>query len=188
VVLALGALGFGVVSQVRVQDLERRVASLEHTAAATSPTVVAPAGDVSGLPTTVVTTTSEVPVVGSAGEALPSSERAGVEAAYTTVYDGSRPTAERLAFVDDTAGVAESLQALASSPMGSQAAAVRAVVDRVTFTSSMTATVTYRLTSGSGGSATSSRIGSARRVGGTWKVTRSTVCDVLADAGAPCAN
>jgi hypothetical protein len=70
--------------------------------------------------------------------------------------------------------------------MGSQAAAVRAVVDRVTFTSSMTATVTYRLTSGSGGVATASRIGSARRVGGTWKVTRSTVCGDLEDAGAPC--
>jgi hypothetical protein len=187
VVLALGALGFGVVSQVRVQDLERRVASLEHSAAATSPTVVAPAGDVSGPASTVATTTSEVPVVGSSGQALPSSERAGVEAAYTTVYDGSRPTDERLALVDDTAGVAESLQALARSAMGSQAAAVRAVVDRVTFTSSITATVTYRLTSGSG-AATTSRIGSARRVGGTWKVTRSTVCAVLADAGAPCAG
>jgi hypothetical protein len=178
VVLALGALGFGVASQLQVQDLERRVDSLERTTQIPV-TSRAPA-------TTAPPVTTTVTGGGAGGAVLPDIDKEGVERAYGTVYDGSRPTQDRLAYVDDPSGIVASLERVSSGELSQTATQLRAVVDRVTFTSTMTATVSYRLATGADAGSAPERIGSARRVGGTWKVTRSTVCGDLEDAGAPC--
>jgi hypothetical protein len=180
VVLALGALGFGVASQLQVQDLEHRVESLERTSQFT----VTSTGSVPERSATSQVATTVQDASGSAA-VLPGAERQAVETAYEIVYDGSKPIQERIQYVDDPTGVVAAFQSLNSSELAATASQLRAVVDQVTFTSTMTATVTYRLTSaaGSGGD---ERIGSARQVDGVWKVTRTTVCGDLEDAGAPC--
>jgi hypothetical protein len=178
VVLALGALGFGVASQMQVQDLEHRVDSLERTSRFPATTA--------GAAGAAVATTTAPAAGGSSGAAvLPGADRSAVEGAYQVVYDGSRPIEDRIRYIDDPTGIVASFQTLTSGELASTAAQLRAVVDQVTFTSTMTATVSYRLASG-GTSGGDERIGSARLVGDTWKVTRSTVCGDLEDAGAPC--
>jgi hypothetical protein len=179
VVLALGALGFGVASQMQVQDLERRIHSLEQTSQI--PTITREAA--AEGPTTTAT---PPPTDDGSAAVLPGFDREEVETAFEIVYDGSRPIDQRIQYVDDPAGIVESFQTLSSGELAATASQLRAVIDQVTFTSTMTATVTYRITTeGSGGG--DERIGSARLHDGVWKVTRSTVCADLEDGGAPCA-
>jgi hypothetical protein len=174
VVLALGGLGFGVVAQVRTSDLEDRVDRLEITLAQKARTPASTTTVVDNTPTTL----------GRQPES-PDEARADVLHAFDVAYDGAKPIEERLSFVDDTSGVAAAITSTASGPFAEQAARSRVRVDDVTFTSAVEATVRYVVVSG-GVAQLDDRVGAARNVGGTWKVTRDTICTDLVAAGANC--
>ena len=179
VVLGLGGLGFGVVAQVRVSGLEERLDEVEaqvQELGAGSATVAAP----EAAPGEATTSTT----VGRAPDS-PEEARVGVTNAFGIVYDGSKPQEERLKFIDDPTGVDAAFQQAASGPFAEQASASRVVIAGVEFTSAVMATVQYEVRS-QGTVTLPSRVGTARWVDGSWKVTRDTVCGDLAEAGATC--
>ncbi len=179
VVLALGGLGFGVAAQIRLTHLEQRVDRMEaraRTAVTTRPVASTTTFDDGPLPTTTV--------VGR----QPTDEAAAKQSvihAYQTVYDGTASSDSRLAFIDDPTGVSAAFQTAAGGPLSTQAAAIKARIDEVTFTSAVDASVRYAVLV-NGVPQFESRIGMARFDNGVWKVTRSTVCADLKEAGAPC--
>ena len=135
--LALGGLGFGVAAQVRLTHLEQRVDRMEaaaRTAVTTRPVASTTTFDDGPLPTTTV--------VGR----QPTDEAAAKQSvihAYQTVYDGTassryapgvhRRPHRRLGGLPDAAG----------GPLSTQAAAIKARIDEVTFTSAVDASVRY---------------------------------------------
>ena len=179
--LGLGALGFGVVAQLRVSDLESRLDQIE-VAASTPVTDEADQPDVTTT-TLEATTTSVARFPESEAEA-----RASVLHAYDVVFDGSSPGEQRLRFIDDPTGVEAAFAVAGGGQFAAQSAALRVRVDEVTFTDAAHATVRYVLIS-NGVAQIQQRIGTAVLVGGTtWKVTRETVCADLEAAGAPCGS
>lgn len=178
-VLALGGLGFGVVSVVRTDDLRSRVAELERErrATPTSSTLERLSAPTDEL---ALSGTQPPPV-----PADPSRAEAEVIDAFETVYDGGRAGEERAAAIDDPRGVAAAFQAAAGGRFAALAATSRSIVSSVRFNSATEAVVTYRVES-SGGVDLGERVGEARLTSGRWKVTRSTVCADLASVGAPC--
>ncbi len=176
VVLALGALGFGVASQFQVQDLSARLDRYERNARSVATVPVA-----TTVPTSDALAATTAPA--GSGEAAPPAETAEVEAAFVTLYDGSKPIDERVRVIDDPSGIAEAFQMLAPA-VAKQMASLRARVHAVKFTSTVTATVNYAVQTLGGQPV--QRVGAARLVDGTWKVARSTVCADLSDVGAHC--
>jgi hypothetical protein len=171
VVLALGALVFGVVAELHAHDLGVRVARLEQRASQSS---TQRSGSGSSTPTSTVA---------SLQPADPQQAEQEIDTAFAAVYDGSRPTSERLNYIDDPTGVMDAFNKASTGSLASVTSGLRADVSRVTFTSSLTATVSYSLTAAG---TTAQRLGSARLAGGTWKVSRSTVCSDLSAAGVAC--
>jgi hypothetical protein len=180
VVLALGALGFAVVAQVRVSDLEHRVVALERSIDRTA----APPGDVGSPTTTTPRPADDQPVAGDQ-PANPGAAEAAVRSAFVNLYDGARPIAERVDAVDDPRGVADALGAAAEGDFALKVANTRATVSEVIFTSPTTATTRYSVLV-NGDPQVADAQGAARFVDGEWKVTRATVCADLEDVGAPC--
>lgn len=180
VVLALGALGFGVASQFQVQDLSARVDRLERQARVASTIPVAAVG--TGVDATSVSPPEGVP---GSTESTPPAQTAAVETAFERLYDGSTPIGQRVSLIDDPSGIVEAFGAL-DPTVARQMATLRAQVHRVTFTSTSTATVSYSVQTAGGEPV--QRLGGARLVDGIWKVARSTVCADLEAAGARCAS
>jgi hypothetical protein len=179
VVLAVGALGFGVVAQVRETHLEQRIDQLQTTARAAATTSRA-----RETTTTDATPSTTTTVVGAA----PADDvvaRSNVIHAYQTVYDGTEPTDTRLAFIDDPNGVGAAFQAAAAGRFATQASAIKARIDSVSFDSAVEASVHYAILV-NGVPQFDHRVGTARLDNGLWKVTRATVCGDLLEAGAPC--
>lgn len=115
----------------------------------------------------------------------PKAARAEIAAAYSIVYDFSKPVAGRLAHIDDPRGVEEATRDVASGQFGSSALNSSARVLAVDFTSPDTARVAYELRV-NGTPMFGTRRGAARLVDGTWKVSRATVCADLALADGRC--
>lgn len=98
-----------------------------------------------------------------------------VTVAFWTVYDSSKSMEERATLIDDATGIP-------SSPLPP---GIRSQVHDVVFTSPTAATVIYDIYS-EGSPAATDQLGHARYVDGTWKVTRTTICDALDLAGLRC--
>ena len=98
-----------------------------------------------------------------------------VTVAFWTVYDSRNSLAERANLIDDVAGI----------PVNRLPGGFRSQVHGIVFTSPTTATVMYDISSGSN-PVVPDQLGHARLVDGTWKVTKSSVCDDLALAGLHC--
>jgi hypothetical protein len=181
VVLALGGLGFGVAAQVRLSHVEDRLDQLQQSgvraaAPRSAPTTTRPHKNQS--PRTTTTAVASQP-------ADPNAAKQSVIHAYQVVYDGSQPTDSRLAFIDNPTGVAQAFQAAATGQVAAQAAAIKARIDSVTFTSAEEASVRYAVLV-NGVPQFDNRIGTAHFDNGVWKVARQTVCEDLTEAGAPC--
>jgi hypothetical protein len=139
------------------------------------------------VPSTTVTTTSCTQVLPHGpGPSNPAAARAKVVAAFETVYGPDRTSSDRLARIDDPTGVRAAMQAALAGPYASQAAQATVRVTDLAFDRPDHAWVRYDLGTGSSSPPVGGRLGEARLVGGTWKVTRSTVCADLALAGATC--
>jgi hypothetical protein len=172
IVLALGALVFGVVAELHAHDLSVRVTRLEHNAT---------------IPTAARSSTTSTPpsTEASAQPANPEQAEQQIDTAFATVYDGSRSTADRLSYIDDPVGVEDAFSQASTGSLALVTSGLRAEVSRITFTSSVTATVSYSLTAAG---STAQRLGSARLAGGAWKVSRATVCSDLSAAGVACSS
>ena len=185
IVVALGALCFAVVTEIRASDLEGRVAQLE---ARTDPLSQVSSGTTGTAAVGVKRPgTTAVAVSGSAQPDSPEEARADVIAAFTSAYDGSKPLSERTAQVDDPEGVDTAISSASAGQFGGAAAVSRITISQVVFTSATTASVTYDVLAG-GTPVLLNRVGSARLVGSTWKVTRATICADLETAGGPCSG
>jgi hypothetical protein len=133
------------------------------------------------------------PTLPEAGEQPedPAAAEAGVRAAIETVFasDGAELTEEEaavqreatLALIDDTDGVDAAMTQLGETYPG---IVVTASVTDLVFTAPDRATVLYSLDT----SITDfdNRLGELVLVDGTWKVTRSTVCEALSLGGGYC--
>lgn len=176
-VLALGALAFAVIAHIRVTDLEGRVAVLEsEIAAGREPLAELPADE---LPADDPST--DLP-------AAPSDEaaaRAGVIAAFGSVYDPAAAIDDRVRMVDDPTGVGDALRQIAAGPNAVAVTSATVEVNDVNFTSPARAKVVYTVIA-PGQAPISGREGEARVDGGTWKVTRATVCADLLAVGGNC--
>lgn len=177
VVLAVGALLFGFTAHIRANDLEAQLAQL-RTETATS----------RGVPA-VEPQAITIPAAGGSSAVVPSeaegAARIAVTRAFSTVYDSTRSVQDRLASIDDPAGIAA---ALASAEAGENGPLIRQVVisvNDVRFATPNAAQVTYTLTVPNM-EPISGRSGAAVLVDGVWKVSRTTICGDLVDIGSGC--
>lgn len=188
-VLAVGALGFGVVGHLRADELEEQVADLR--AATREPRTAAPAATTTST-TSSTTTTSTTTAPGGAGAVAvtgdpldPVVARRAIEVAFDAVYDGGAGSSVRIAAVDDPTGIEDALRVLYLGPSAEAARTSSATVSAVSFTSPTRAAVGYTVAV-AGVPELAVRLGEARIAGGSWKVTRATVCADLAVLEAPC--
>ncbi|MFN8053141.1 MAG: hypothetical protein U0Q22_16970 [Acidimicrobiales bacterium] len=179
VVLAVGALVFGVLAHIRITDLEDRVAALEADGDTRTGTTPAATGFRENIGSTTIATPAAI------GPADPVAARAAVVAAFGSVYDGTNGIEVRLRMIDDPTGVEQAIRSLQSGPNALAVNAATVNVNDVTFTSPTRASVIYGIAV-SGQPAALGRTGEARVEAGAWKVTRATVCGDLAAAGGSC--
>lgn len=178
VVLALGALAFGLYGQIRAADLEDRVTQLEAQRRA--------------APTFEVTTTL-APIArvgatthaGDAGGAVDDSTRAGIRQAFQSAYSAGTPADQRLSAIDDPEGVEAALKTALAGPFGQQASGISVVVSDITMVSETSAQVKYSILV-AGQPQYADRVGAAVYFKGSWRVSRATFCTDLATVGARC--
>ncbi len=183
-VLALGGLGFGVAAHLRLTDQQKRIDRLEAERPARAGET--PNSQPAGASSPSSTTTSSTSTTAAPSEPPnPAQAQTLIAAAFTTVYDGQQPNTSRLAMIDDPTGVEAALEAAAVGPSAPLLAAAHATVAQITFTSATRSTVSYSVDV-TGQAPSPTRQGEARLSGGTWKVTRDTVCLDLKAIGAPC--
>lgn len=184
VVLGVGGLLIGVVATGRVRSLEDEVAELRAELDERSVQVVEsePLTTISRVETPATSTTRAPSLPLDVGDA-----EAQITSAFQTVYDGSLSRFDRLQSIDDSTGVDAGLLALMTGPDGEAAATSKAQVERIEFTSSSRATVTYTI-SLVDLPPQRGLVGEARLEDGSgWKVVRGTVCRDLGTYGTPCA-
>jgi len=187
-VVALGALCFAVVTEIRYSNLQDRVSQLETRTdplsqlSSGSVTTSPIAGGAAHAPSSTATAAT-----GNGQPESPEEARADVVAAFTSAYDGTKPLSERLAQIDDPAGVDAAITSASAGQFGGAAASSRITISQVVFTSPSAATVNYDVLAG-GTPALLNRVGTARLVAGTWKVTRATICADLETAGGTCSG
>ncbi len=188
VVLALGALGFGVFAQLRASDLAARVDRLETDRAASPVSVETTIRVNTTLKTTPPTAgLSVVPTTAPASQPpdITSAENA-VRQAYAIAYDGTQPLDARLSVIDDSRGVDSAFRAAGTGQYAAPLANARGTVLKVTFTSDTAADVSYSVFFN--GQPGAERQGTAVAVEGMWRISRATVCADLASLNAPCAS
>jgi hypothetical protein len=132
-------------------------------------------GTTSASPTTAATPTT---AAGSPTPGSGSSAEAQVRANWTTFFKGSTPAATRIALLQNGENFASFIQAQANSSL---AKSVSVTVNSVQVTSD-TATVNFDLDL-AGQSALPNQSGMAVLDGGTWKVSDSSFCALLALEG-----
>lgn len=128
-----------------------------------------------------------LPAPGPEQPADPTASRLAIEAAWAqALTPGAAPAAENPA-IDDPRGVEDARRELLDGPLDAEVlASVRIRVADVVFADPSTAYVRYEVVVDAYGSSLGERFGEARYVDGTWKVTRRTVCALLAEGGGTC--
>ncbi|NLA35943.1 MAG: hypothetical protein GX868_09680 [Actinobacteria bacterium] len=183
VVLAVGALLFGFTAHIRANDLEAQLVQLRTQTATV-------AGDPSGSGASGATSGGAAPATSATANAAGPTEaegaaRVAITRAFSTVYDSSRPVGDRLALIDDPAGIGD---ALAAAEAGENGALIRQVVisvNDVRFSTPAAAQVAYTLTVPNMAPITG-RSGAAVFLDGVWKVSRTTICGDLVQIGSGC--
>jgi hypothetical protein len=126
------------------------------------------------------------PALPDAGEqpADPAAAEAEIGAAMTALYDSTVLLDEDVVYLDDPTGVAEARDEVAAGSYSNEASSSVAVVEELVFTTPTESWFRYRIdTDGVG---LTDRYGIAVQLDGTWKITRSTVCQDLSMAGGDC--
>jgi hypothetical protein len=103
-----------------------------------------------------------------------------VKQAWAAFFDGSTPSARKVALLQNGQRFASVIQAEANSPLAKQ---TKVQVSKVTLVSPTRATVTYTITLG-GQPALANQTGTAVLVGGNWQVSDASFCALLSLEGA----
>jgi len=142
----------------------------------------------------------EVPVMGAgctAPTALPDpgpwqpADPAAAEAAIRTSWEvmygdpTGRTLEEQAAVVDDPRNLSEGLESIRSRYDAEQIATTTVAIEEIVFESAERAYVRYSVDAGPLGTF-GDRFGELRLIGGTWKLTRHTVCSLLGLGGYRC--
>ncbi|MFD9130411.1 hypothetical protein [Kitasatospora sp. NPDC059571] len=134
----------------------------------------------SSTPSASAPATSSAPASPSgSAPADPAAAKAEVTANWQKFFDPATSIQDKAALLQNGQALAPALQGFAADPRVGQ---VKAEVKTVDFTSPTTATVTYSL-SLQGNVVEPSATGQAVLDGGTWKVSTSTLCGLLTQAG-----
>lgn len=128
-----------------------------------------------------------LPDPGAEQPADPAGAEGAVRATWASVFNLDRADDVALALVDDPDGVDVALERMRQGPFWPDTVAAASVVlDDMVFAGPTTAYVGYHVEVAGIGSVFDDRFGELRLVDGTWKVTRATVCEVLALGGGTC--
>ncbi|MER6395322.1 hypothetical protein ABT263_04545 [Kitasatospora sp. NPDC001603] len=136
----------------------------------------------SGSVTVTATTSASAGATVSAGATAPADPATAtnqVTATWEKFFDPTTPIPEKAALLQNGDVLLPALQGFSQDPRVGQ---VKAKVTNVTFTSPTEATVTYEL-SLQGTVVAPDATGQAVLDNGTWKVSRSSLCGLLAQAG-----
>jgi hypothetical protein len=110
--------------------------------------------------------------------------REAVRIALETVFSGDNPREVRLSAIDDASNL-DAAMAQAREAYTEASTTSEAEIGEIVFTDPTHASFLFRLRY-TGAPILASRLGSAVLVGDRWFITRSTLCEVLAQAGATC--
>lgn len=126
------------------------------------------------------------PPLPPAGEqpADPAAAEAQLRDVLAALFNSEQDLEQRLAFVDDTTGLADAFEQVATGPFADVAGTAVHTVQELVFTSPTEAWFRYSIDTSITGFA--NRYGRAVLVDGQWKITRQTVCQDLALATATC--
>ncbi|WP_420750090.1 hypothetical protein [Rhodococcus sp. O3] len=174
---------------MRVSNIRRAVATFGMVAVAAVTLVGCSSDDDSSSDstTTTATTTTETTEVtvtettteAAAGEAADPATTEAVTNAYVTFFNGATPPAERAALVENGDVFLPTLEAMTSNP---QAMATTATVEGVTLSDPENADVKWTLLM-NGAPVLPDQSGNAIQQDGTWKVSATTFCTLLAIQG-----
>lgn len=173
---------------MRVSNIRRAVATFGMVAVAAVTLVGCSSDDDSSgdsTTTKAATTTSETTAAtetttaGAAGAAADPATTEAVTNAYVTFFNGSTPPAERAALVENGDVFLPTLEGMTANP---QAMGTTATVEGVTLTDPENAEVKWTLLM-NGAPVLPDQSGAAIQEDGTWKVTATTFCTLLAIQG-----
>lgn len=131
------------------------------------------------------------PRLPAAGEqpADPAAAKAAVVDSFTKLYDPTVPDSEKIGLVDDPAGVQAAWDAARTGSYADAAKTSEFKLVDLVFTAQDEASVKYDIILPAGSTPVGSltgQIGTAKLIGGTWKVSHDTICGVLSMAGGGC--
>jgi hypothetical protein len=129
-------------------------------------------------PAPTTTTLPSFPLEGDRPE-----DRAAIVAAYDLWFNGDISDEEKAAVLDDPTGVVEA-QTVVDEAYGPTIDTAAAFVDSIEFIGEDEATVGFHIDVG--GSRGFTEQGRAVRMDGTWRITRDTVCPLIALGGGYC--
>lgn len=180
VVLAVGALIFGVMADRRASDLAERVAQLERAESSdgddTGSSIATQGTVASGASST---TTADDPLRAGRVPADEAAAKSDVQRLVRSVFGAARG-AESL--VDDPTGVDVAMAAFAAS-----GGPGRPAFSEIRFTSSTGGYAEFRLSHSSGQSLANQRVGVVA-IGPVWMLQRSSVCAVFEALDSPCGD
>ena len=127
-----------------------------------------------GTTTAAATTAAATPTFGSAAATQQITQN------WQTFFSKSTPIAQKAQYLQNGSQMSATIQQFASNPMVGQ---VSAKVDSVKFTSPTQATVTYDIIGPTGSPLLSGTTGQATEQNGTWVVSDSSLCSLLALTG-----
>ena len=117
---------------------------------------------------------------GSGTKTSTANQKDQVVQTWTTFFAGSTPASKKVQLLQDGPRFAPLIKAQAASPLAQQ---TKAVVTKVTLESPTRAKVLYTIMI-AGKPALKNQVGTAVRVGGTWKVGDASFCALLSLQGA----
>jgi hypothetical protein len=126
-----------------------------------------------------------LPAPGPTQPSDPAGATAAVRGSWDQVFNLDQPDAVALDHVDDPEGVDVALQRVRTGGLPPETLAqVEVTIEELVFADPDTAYVRYRVDAAA--PLLDDQFGELRLIDGTWKVTRATVCTLLAAGGGPC--
>ena len=125
---------------------------------------------------------NSLPEPGVEQPADPAGAQAEIEATFGSLYGPRNPDADQL--IDDPYGLDVARQQVDANGFGDDAEAAGVAIDELMFVTATDAVFRYTLTTPI--TEFPDQVGRARLIDGVWKITRATVCQDLAKAGATC--
>jgi hypothetical protein len=166
---------------MRVQFIRRAAIAASIVAIAVAPLAACSDDDSSSdtSTTTSAEATSSAAETSAAAGAADEATTKAITDAYTVVFNGSAPPAERAALVENGQTFLPVLEASVANP---QSTGTTATVSNVTLVDANNANVTWTLNS-NGAPVLPDQTGQSINDAGTWKVSAATFCALLAIQG-----